>query len=245
MTIEKIVLITGVSSGIGREAAKKFAALGYKVAGCARREDRLKELETEIGPSFYGIKADLTDIGDIKNLFECVRKKIGPIEVLINSAGVGYETSLMDGDPAHWKQMIDLNILGLTMCSRFSLDDMRKTDKGHIFNISSMSAHRVTLGAGMYAATKYAVKAITEGLRQELCAAKSKIRVTSISPGFVETEFYNSYYHEMKDSDKEAVFDEMQALKSKDVVDAMIYALQAESHVGINDILMRPLEQLT
>lgn len=242
---KKTVLITGVTRGIGLEATRKFLSLGYRVAGCARRKKRLGEIEKDFGDDFIGISADLTKEGDIDHLFSEVRDRFGPIDVLINNAGVGYETSIMDGDPLHWKEMLDLNVYALALCCRQALDDMRVKDKGYIFNISSMSAHRVTEGGGVYAATKYAVRALTEGLRQELCAKKSGIRVTAISPGFVETEFYNSYYHKLDDADKKTVFDDVVALQASDVVDAIVYSLNTASHVGINDILMRPLEQMS
>jgi NADP-dependent 3-hydroxy acid dehydrogenase YdfG len=242
---KKTVLVTGVTSGIGLEATRKFLSLGYRVAGCARRKNRLNEIEKEFGADFAGVSADLTKEGAVDHVFAEVRERFGPVDVLINNAGVGYETSIMEGDPLQWKAMLDLNVYALALCCRQALDDMRVKDKGYIFNVSSMSAHRVTQGGGVYAATKYAVRALTEGLRQELCAKKSGIRVTAISPGFVETEFYNSYYHNLDDTDKAAVFDDLIALQTSDVVDAIIYSLNTPNHVGINDILMRPLEQMS
>jgi NADP-dependent 3-hydroxy acid dehydrogenase YdfG len=158
--------------------------------------------------------------------------------------GLGYPASLLDGDrssTAQWREMLDVNVLALSICTREALQLMAPHNAGHVLHVSSMSAHRVK-GSAMYAATKHAVRALTEGLRLELRGAKLDVRVTAVSPGWVETEFVTQYYggDEQKAA---AVYGRYKCLQSEDIAAAIAYAIEAPPHVNVGDILMRPLHQ--
>jgi NADP-dependent 3-hydroxy acid dehydrogenase YdfG len=245
---DKTAVVTGSSSGIGLETAVLLAKSGMKVVAAARRLEKIEEelALREIPQSrIRAVRADLTQESDIESIFKVARDEFGPVAVLINNAGVGFESSLIDGDPLLWKQMLEVNVMGLSLATRFAMDDMIKNDHGHVIHMSSMSAYRVAPGSAMYAATKFAVRALAEGLRQELSAKKSKVRITAISPGWVETEFATHYYHHLPEKKANEVYDELKALQPIDIVSAIIHALNAPEHVGINDILMRPIEQFS
>src|SRR6185503_9378283 len=182
----KTALVTGASSGIGRATAAALAAAGMRVAVCARRKGPLEEIAGEVLP----LEVDLRDEPQILRMFAAIRERWGGVDVLVNNAGLGHHAPLFDGDTAAWRETLELNVIALSVCTREAIGDMRRRgDDGYVIHVSSMAAHRVPRQSGMYSASKYAVRALTEALRQELREAKSKIRVTAISPGFVETEF--------------------------------------------------------
>ncbi len=247
MTLEawkdKVALVTGASSGIGRAVAQALSQGGMRVVGCARSIDKLHALRDELGPeSFLPIKVDLRDEGSILSMFDQIRSAWGGVDVLINNAGLGHKTALMDGDTEQWREMLDVNVLALCVCTREAITDMQKRgDEGHVIHISSMSAHRVPNGSGVYSATKFAVRSLTEGLRMELRAAKSAIRVGSVSPGFVETGFAE-HYTGSADQARE-IYSRFKVLQSKDVADAVVYLLDCPAHMQIHDILIRPTDQ--
>ena len=255
----RVAVVTGASSGIGEAVAERLAHLGMKVVLVARRAERLEALAKRLslrfsdrpsdprgdrGRATLSVVADLTQDAEILRVFEETRAAFGGVDVLVNNAGLGLRAALMDGDPAHWRRMLDLNVIALSLCTREAVQDMqRRGAAGHVFHISSMAAHRVTgPGSGMYSASKYAVRALTEALRVELRAAGSPIRVTAISPGFVETEFAQVYAHGDAAA-AEATYSRFKVLESKDVADALAHALTAPSHVSIHDILMRATDQ--
>ncbi|XP_072041106.1 dehydrogenase/reductase SDR family member 11-like [Amphiura filiformis] len=160
--------------------------------------------------------------------------------VCVNNAGVNHATSIIDGKTEDWKHIFDVNVLGLSICTREAVKSMRErnVDDGHIIHINSLSGHRVVPASviHVYSASKYAVTALTEGLRQELREIKSHIRVTSISPGLVKSEFtYRAYGQEAG----QALYDATPSLQADDIVDAVVYALQAPPHVQVHDILIR------
>ena len=242
MKTGKNVVITGVTSGIGQSTAKRFVNEGHNVIGCGRREKRLNELSKDLGGTFTGIPADLGTPDGVDSLFSEISSNYQDIDLLVNNAGVGYELSLIDGDRKHWIEMININLTAVALCCAQALPGMVKRNSGHIVTVSSMSGHRVTPGGGMYAATKHGVRALMEGIRQDLAHRNSDVRVSMVSPGFVETEFYNAYYHD-KPEERANAFTTMKALQSEDVAEAISYTWSAPPHVGINDILMRPLQQ--
>lgn len=241
----KVALVTGASAGIGYETALRLAGVGMNVAVCARRMKRLEALarDAENMPGeVLPVQVDLKDESQIRTLFDMVRKAFGGVDVLVNNAGLGHHAPLMSGDTAHWREMLELNVLALCVCTREAVQDMRRRESpGHVIHVSSMAAHRVPPGSGVYSATKYAVRALTEALRQELREVGSDIRVTEISPGFVETEFAQ-HYHRSEAKAKE-IYSHIKVLESRDVAEAILYVLQQPAHVQIHDILMRPTHQ--
>lgn len=242
----RVALVTGASSGIGHAIAEELAGAGMKVAACARRAERLEALavalpEAELMP----IRADLRDAGQVASLFGRVRERWGGVDVLVNNAGLGRSAPLASADPAVidlWREMIQVNVMALCMCTREAVADMRsRGDDGHVVHISSMAGHRVPPGSGVYSATKFAVRALTEGLRQELRHMGSGIRVSSISPGFVETEFQQVF----TGSEQKAreTYSRFTVLQPADVARTVRHVLSAPAHVQIHDVLLRSTDQ--
>ncbi len=237
----RVALVTGASSGIGHAIARRLLTAGLRVAVTARRSGRLAEFEAPPG-KLLAAPADLRKEQDILDVYARVRDTWGGVDVLINNAGLGHASPLMDGDTEAWREMLDVNVLALAICTREAVKDMRQRgDDGHIVHISSMAGHRVPPGSGVYSATKFAVRALTEGLRQELRAAGSGIRVSAISPGFVETEFA-ALYHRSEDVARET-YGRFPVLQPEDVANSVWHVLSAPPHVQIHDILMRPRDQ--
>ena len=238
----KVALVTGASSGIGRAIALRLSAEGMRVVACARRTERLAELVQEATGEMLVVPADLRDESAINDVFALARETYGGVDVLVNNAGLGHAAPLMTGDSEQWREMLELNVLALCICTREAVTDMRaRGDDGHIIHISSMAAHRVPAGSGVYSATKYAVRSLTEGLRQELRAANSNIRVTAISPGFVETEFAGQYHQSSEAAQR--TYGRYKCIQSEEVADAVWYALTRPAHLQIHDMLMRPTQQ--
>ncbi|MEM9071975.1 MAG: SDR family NAD(P)-dependent oxidoreductase [Myxococcota bacterium] len=240
----RVALVTGASSGIGRAIAEDLAELGMKLVLAARREDRLKALRAELASKteVLPVRVDLRDEGSIDALFETVRATWGGVDVLINNAGLGRNAPLTSGSTEAWREMLEVNVLGLCVCTREAVKDMRaRGDDGHVVHIASMASHRVPPNSGVYSATKYAVRSLTEGLRQELRALGSSIRITAISPGFVETEFAEVYWGD-EDRAKET-YSQFRVLDAKDVASAVTYVLDAPPHMQVHDMLIRPTDQ--
>ena len=240
-----VALVTGASSGIGRAVAEALLERRAKVALLARRSDRLEQLAAGYGPEQALVcPADLRREDEIRRVFDSIRARWGGVDIVVNAGGLGRRAPLVSGDTEAWRDMLEVNVLGLCICTREALRDMRQSgDDGHVVHVSSMSGHRVPGGSGVYAATKYAVRALTEGLRKELRELGSKIRVTAVSPGFVETEFAEVYHGSSEAAER--TYGRFQVLQPEDVASAVIYALEAPPHVAIHDILMRPTEQTT
>ncbi|NP_001088432.1 dehydrogenase/reductase (SDR family) member 11 S homeolog [Xenopus laevis] len=181
-------------------------------------------------------------------MFSAIKTLHQGVDVCINNAGLARPEPLLSGKTEGWKTMIDVNVLALSICTREAYQSMkeRNIDDGHIININSMSGHRVVPTAVMhfYSATKYAVTALTEGIRQELREEKSHVRATSISPGLVETEFA----FKLLDNDPEkaaATYESIKCLKAEDIASTVLYVLSAPPHVQIGDVQLRPTEQIS
>ena len=243
----KTALVTGASSGIGADAAEALAQAGMRVAVCARRTERLNDLVERLvgqGIVVQSFTCDLRVASQISHLFTAIRAQWGGVDVLINSAGVGFKQPLMTGDTDAWRTMLDVNVLALSLCTREAVSDMRRRgDRGHVVHVSSMSGHRiVSSGGGFYAATKFAVRALTEGLRRELRAAGSQIRVSALSPAVVETEFA-SVYHGDDTAGAAESYRRFTVLQPRDVTQAMCYVLGAPEHAEVHDVLIRGTQQ--
>ncbi len=240
-----VALVTGASSGIGRAIAQRLAQEGYRLAICARRQDRLDQLVQELGDRGAEILTQTVDLrqeSEILQLFEKIRSTWGGVDVLVNNAGLGHREPLMSGQTEAWREMLEVNVLALSICTREAVQDMRdRGDTGHIIHISSMSGHRVPGSSGMYAASKFAVRALTEGLRQELRAAHSGIRISSISPGFVETEFAEKFNQSAAKAQE--VYSQFPVLQPQDIANAVWYILSQPDYVQIHDLLLRPTQQ--
>ncbi len=239
-----VAVVTGASSGIGLAIARRLAADGYDLAICARRQERLSAAADTLRRQDVDVLAqtvDLRDESQILNFFAAVKDRWGRLDALINNAGLGHKESLMTGSTEAWREMLDVNVLAPCICTREAVSLMEPANAGHILHISSMSGHRVPAIAGLYSATKFAVRSLTETLRRELRAADSSIRISSISPGIVETEFAEKY-HQSTEKAKDT-YSQFPVLQAVDIANAVAYALSQPAHVEVHDILVRPTQQ--
>lgn len=251
----QVALVTGASSGIGWSLCEALALAGMRVVAIARRQEKLEALQRHVlkhginGQMFLPVVCDITKEAEVKTLNKLVAKQFGGrhVSVLINNAGVGSShASIMDGDSVAWVAMCSTNILGVAMCCREVCQAMKGAGEwGHIINVSSMSGHRVPAGGGaggFYAATKHAVRAMTEGLRQEARALGVPLRVSCISPGVVHTDFFKS----MSGNDAAVVdkYESAPGLSAYDVANTALFMLSAPLHMEVGDVLMRPTHQV-
>lgn len=239
----RVALVTGASEGIGRATALLLANRGMQVVGCARNVARVEAAAAEVRATATGrIEAVQCDVGDeasVLAMFARIREKHKRLDVCVNNAGLGFASGLLALTTAQMRQMTDVNIIGLCVCTREAVKLMEEAniDDGHIIHVSSMSGHRVIPGnMGFYAATKHAVKALTESLRTELRDRKSNIRVSEISPGLVRTEFAPR-------SGSSSTYEGRPCLESQDIAEAIEFVLAAPQHVQIHDVLVRPTQQ--
>ncbi|XP_063613630.1 dehydrogenase/reductase SDR family member 11-like [Penaeus indicus] len=247
--VGRVALVTGASVGIGAAICRSLVGAGMKVVGAARNVEKIQALSNELSGmpgSLTAVKCDLTKDSDIMNLFTSIKQQFGGVDVCINNAGLSHSHSLLDGTTEEWREMLDVNVVALCLCTREAVASMkeRKVDDGQIIHISSMSGHRVTATPGVhfYTATKYAVTALLEGLRMELRAANSHIRVAAVSPGMVETEFAPRM---QKSEAAREIYKTMECLQPEDVASSVVHILSAPPHVQIHDILLRPTEQVS
>jgi NADP-dependent 3-hydroxy acid dehydrogenase YdfG len=241
---DTIAVVTGASAGIGRAISLALATQGALVFALARRADRLEQLAGDLkarGHFATPVVADLRDEAQIVRAFDFVAERHGRLDILVNAAGLGRIAPLVAPDSAALAEMWAVNVHGLCLATREALRLMRPQNRGHILHVSSMSAYRVQCGSGFYAATKHAVRALTEGLRRELRAEGSRIRVSAISPGDTDSEFLESLYGSSQAArDHQPSYEPM---RSQDVAQAALHILSAPANVEIHDILMRPIQQ--
>ena len=245
MNIEnKVILITGASSGIGKATAKKLAQHGAKVVLMARSEDELKDLKSSIekeGGKALVVPGDVTKKKDFEKAVSQSVSEFGGLHGLINNAGLMPLSFIEKLKTDEWDKMVDVNIKGVLNGVAAVLPELKKNKGGHIINISSMAAHRYFPGGAVYCATKVAVKMFSEGLRQEL-APKYGINVTSIEPGAVSTNLTSTITDEdIKDKMQDMM--SMTTLESEDIANAIYYSLTQPDRVNINDVYIVPSEQ--
>ena len=233
----KTALITGASSGIGEACARALSGNGAKVILTGRNQKKLEQLSKEIGGIF--LTANLSISEDVVSLFEAID---GSIDILVNNAGVAPKASIIDGDIEAFQTLLNVNVLALTHCCQLALKKFDPKNGGQIVNISSMSGHRVPPSGGFYAATKFAVRAVTEALRYELKSKGNKTRVTMISPGFVDTPLLENYFRGDEET-LSALRQDIEMLKPQDIAQTLIHILETPKHVEIGDVMMRPSDQ--
>nr|QYV43143.1 FOLD1 [Colaphellus bowringi] len=242
----KVALVTGSSSGIGAAIVEKLVDEGLKVVGLARRVHRIKELAEkckEKRGKLYAVKTDMTREEEILHAFEWTAKNVGPISILINNAGIGRKTTIINGDTDDWKKVLDTNVLGLTIASREAIKSMQSNNiSGHIVNLNSILGHQVhpLPYQNVYPASKFAVTALTETLRQELVATGSAIKVSSISPGHVNTEIFQAAGL-TKDEDLKALIENSPSLRAEDVADVVLFVLKTPPHVQVSEVIVKPV----
>jgi NADP-dependent 3-hydroxy acid dehydrogenase YdfG len=244
MIKNKVAIITGASSGIGYATALALSKAGAKVAIGARRIDMLSELETKIkenGGEVYSQKLDVTKKNECTSFVDNVLKKWGTIDILVNNAGLMPLSFFKNLKIDEWDEMIDVNIKGVLYCTGAVVTHMLENKSGHIINISSVAGRIIFPAGSVYCATKHAITAFSEGLRQELSVRKN-IRVTCIEPGVVATELTNTITDESLQGFVENA-KKMESLQAVDIANAIVYAVESPNHVNVNEILIRPTTQ--
>ncbi|KAF5299186.1 hypothetical protein FQA39_LY02359 [Lamprigera yunnana] len=219
------------------------------VVGFARRKQKLEEISQKLNRNnklFHYRVVDLTKEEDILSGFKWVAENVGPVHILVNNGGVGRLVDLMEGDTILWKEVMDTNVIALCIATREAIKEMKKNNvDGHIVHINSMAGHVVFSNSNIYTASKFAVTALTEALRKELVAAKSKIKITSVSPGFVATDFMHAKFERSKqnfnDSDVCKYLSTCPALVPEDIANAVVYTLGTPPHVQVHEIMIRPV----
>ena len=242
---EQIAIVTGASSGIGQATARKLAAHGAKVVITARREDRLKELKEKIeseGGKALAVTADVTKKEDWDKIIQQTQQTFGDANVLVNNAGLMPLSYVKKLKTDEWEKMVDVNIKGVLNGVAAVLPKMMDNKQGHIVNISSVAGRKVYPGGAVYSATKFAVRAFSEGLRSEL-APEFNIRVTSIEPGAVDTELTNTITDEdIKENVMKPMLD-IEPLQAEDIAESILYAVQQPEHVNVQELMVMPTEQ--
>lgn len=241
----KTAIITGASSGIGEATAKALAKEGANVVLMARREDRLKKLKKEIeeaGGKALVVTGDVTKKEDWKKVISNTKSEFGKADILVNNAGLMPLSYIKNLKTDEWEKMVDVNIKGVLNGVSSVLPDMMEQKSGHIINISSVAGRRVMPGGAVYCATKFAVRAFSEGLRAEL-SPNFNIKVTAIEPGAVATELTDTITDEELMNDIGDMFKEMTLLESQDIADSIIYAISQPDRVNVEEVLVMPTSQ--
>ncbi|CAG9764895.1 unnamed protein product [Ceutorhynchus assimilis] len=236
--VGQVAVVTGASAGIGKAVAELLVKNGVIVAGLARRVDRLedhsKQLINEKG-KLHAFQCDLTNQQEILTTFKKITTNHGPISVLINNAGLSIETNIIGGDIEKWKPVLDTNILAVAICIREAVASMKQHNlKGHIINVNSMAGHSVYdfPNASVYPATKHAITALTETVRLEINREKLPIKITSLSPGYVATDFIERAFGKAIDERLKS----RAGLESKDIAETVLYILSTPDHVNVKEL---------
>jgi 3-hydroxy acid dehydrogenase / malonic semialdehyde reductase len=240
-----IVFITGASSGIGRSCARAFAEAGAKLILVARRKHRLMQLATDLKKQFHTEtflgELDVRENNAVTRFYKKLPEPWRQIDILINNAGLSRGLDkLHEGNITDWEEMIDTNVKGLLYISRAVVPGMVERRKGTIINIGSIAGHETYPNGNVYCATKHAVDALTKGMRMDL--VDTPIRVCTVDPGLVETEFSEVRFHGDKDRAKKT-YQNMAPLTPDDIADAVMFAATRPPHVQIAEIIIMPTAQ--
>jgi NADP-dependent 3-hydroxy acid dehydrogenase YdfG len=233
MADDPVLLITGASSGIGEATARRAAEHGYRLVLAARRDSELERLAAELGGAERAVarRCDVTDWADVEGVADAAVESFGRLDAVFANAGFGGQRGFLESSPEHWKAMLDTNVLGVALTIRATLPILLEAKRGHYVITGSVAGRRVLPGS-LYSATKWAVGAIAEALRQELrhMHDESGIRVTLLAPGMVDTSFFDQR-------------PSSGALAADDIARAVLYALSQPEHVDVNELLIRPAGQ--
>ena len=240
----KVAVVTGASSGIGEATVRALAAEGASVVAGARRKERLDGLVEEVsrdGGKAIAVECDVTNESQAQDLIHRAVEEYGRIDILVNNAGVMLLSTVGKGLSDQWRQMFEVNVMGLLYATEAAIGHMKGQGSGHLVNISSVAGRKVTRdSSGVYAGTKHAVNAISEGLRQELL--EDNIRVTIVGPGAVATELPDHITDEDAREGLSGLL-ELERLQAEDIAEAVVYAATQPERVSVNEILIRPTQQ--
>jgi len=240
----KVAVVTGAFSGIGEATVQTLAGEGATVVAGARRKERLDELIERVsqdGGKAIAVQCDVTDEEQAHDLVRTAVEKFGRIDILVNNAGVMLLSTVGKSLSEQWRTMFEVNVMGLLYTTDAAIGYMKEQGSGHLVNISSVAGRKVTRdSSGVYAGSKHAVNAISEGLRQELL--EDNIRVSIVGPGAVDTELPD---HITDEDAREGLSGLMslERLQAEDIADAIFYAVSQPERVSVNEILIRPTQQ--
>jgi len=242
---DKVVLITGASSGIGQSCARAFAAQEARLLLCARRIERVETLAAELQKAarvaIHTFKLDVCEQPAVEKAITRLPSEWAAIEVLVNNAGLSRGLDkLHEGQTKDWEEMIDTNVKGLLYVSRAVIPGMVKRGKGHIVNVGSIAGLEVYPGGNVYCATKHAVRALSQGMRMDLLG--TPLRVTNVEPGMVETEFSLVRFRG-DEARANKIYEGITPLSPDDVADAIVYATTRPPHVNIGELVITPTAQ--
>jgi NADP-dependent 3-hydroxy acid dehydrogenase YdfG len=245
----RVAAVTGASSGIGEATALALAGAGAAVALAARRQDRLEQLAEKIsaeGGKALAIGCDVSDQDQARAFIERTHSELGGLSVLVNNAGLMLLGPVEGADTAEWRRMIEVNVLGVLWCTHAALPLMKGNPVADIVNLSSTAGRRADAGAAVYNLTKWGVNGFSEALRQE--ALHSRIRVTIVEPGFVETELQGHNENPVVQQGTKKMKERIEeiagsVLKATDIAGAILYAVTRPTHVALNEMLVRPTGQ--
>ena len=237
-------LVTGGNGGIGLGMAKGLAEAGAAVAIGARRRDRLDGLAARLsdaGAEVVTLDLDVTDEASCRDAVARTRAELGGLDVLVNNAGVMLLGTIVGADPEDWRRMVDTNVMGLMYMTHAAIDGMLEQGSGDVVNISSTAGRTARAGVGVYNASKWAVNAFSESLRQEVTARG--VRVSLVEPGAVETELRSHITQPDAKAAALAHAEGMRSLQPEDVARAIVYVVTQPPHVAVNEVLVRPTDQ--
>jgi len=240
----KVALVTGASSGIGEATAVALAEAGAAVAVGARRTDRLDALAARLrktGASVLELELDVTEEAACADAVRRTREELGGLDVLVNNAGVMLLGTIVGADTEDWRRMLSTNVLGLLYMTHAAIDGMVEQGSGDIVNISSVAGRTARLGAGVYNASKWAVNAFSESLRQEVTGRG--VRISLVEPGAVATELSSHITQEEAREASRRMAESMRTLQSDDIARAILYVVTQPPHVAVNEMLVRPTDQ--
>ncbi len=241
--MKEIALITGATSGIGREIARRFADEGISVILCGRRQERLEALKAELSPrtKTHILNFDVRDRDAVHRAINSIPQALADVSILINNAGNAHGLDPIDkGNPDDWDAMIDINVKGLLYVSREIVSGMVERSRGHIINIGSTAGKEVYPMGNVYCASKHAVDALNQAMRIDL--NEHGIRVGSVNPGLVETEFSDVRFKGDQPR-AESVYAGYKPLKPEDIADIVYFVISRSAHVNIADLVVMPTAQ--
>jgi NADP-dependent 3-hydroxy acid dehydrogenase YdfG len=240
----RVALVTGASSGIGAATAVALAAEGAAVAVAARRTDRLADLQARLvsgGTKAIALELDVTDEAACQAAVTRTRDELGGLDLLVNNAGVMLLGPILGADTEDWRRMLTTNVLGLMYMTHAALPGMVEQGRGDIVNVSSVAGRAAHRGSGVYNASKFAVNAFSESLRQEVTGRG--VRISLVEPGVVDTELSEHITHAGAKQAAREWYDSMRSLQADDIARAITYVVTQPAHVAINEILVRPTDQ--
>jgi NADP-dependent 3-hydroxy acid dehydrogenase YdfG len=240
----RVALVTGASSGIGEATAVALAGAGAAVAIGARRRDRLDALAGKLrddGARVLQLDLDVTDEAACADAVRRTREELGGLDVLVNNAGVMLLGTIVGADPEDWRRMMATNVLGLMYMTSAAIEGMVEQGSGDVVNVSSVAGRTARKGAGVYNASKWAVNAFSESLRQEVTTRG--VRISLVEPGAVATELSSHITQPEAREASRQMAESMRTLQAEDIARAVLYVVTQPPHVAVNEVLVRPTDQ--